>query len=58
MLARARASSSQDLGELLQQEVLVNASLLQVKEKMVKTGLDVIRYTKYKVHFKSSKTGR
>jgi hypothetical protein len=57
-VAEVKASSSQDLGELMQQEAYVNASLLQVKEKMVAAGLDVMRYTKYKVRFESSKTGR
>ena len=57
-LAGARASSSQNLGELLQREALVDASLSQVEEKMVETGLDVMRYAKYKVRFESSKTGR
>lgn len=57
-LAGVRASSSQDLGKLLQQEPLFDASLLQVEKKMVETGLDVMRYAKYKVQFESSKTGR
>jgi 23S rRNA pseudoU1915 N3-methylase RlmH len=48
-LAKAKASSSQDLGELIQQEAQVDASLSQTKEKMVKTGLDIMRYAKYKV---------
>ena len=42
----------------MQQEAYVDASLLQVEEKMVITGLDIIRYTKYRVCFESSKTGR
>jgi hypothetical protein len=57
-VAEAKASSSQDLGELMQQEAHVDASLSQVEEKMVATGLDVMRYAKYKVRFESSKTGR
>lgn len=57
-LAEAKASSSQDLGELMQREAQVDASLSQTEEKMVETGLDVMRYAKYKVRFESSKTGR
>ena len=57
-LAEARAVSSPDLGELMQQEAHVDASLSQVEEKMVATGLDVMRYAKYKVRFENSKTGR
>ena len=57
-LAEAKALSSQDLRELMQREAQVNASLSQTEEKIVETGLDVIRYTKYKVRFESSKTGR
>jgi DNA repair exonuclease SbcCD ATPase subunit len=57
-LAEARASSSPDLGELMQREALVDASLSQVEEKVVETGLDVMRYAKYKVRIENSKTGR
>jgi len=42
----------------MQREAQVDASLSQTEEKMVETGLDVMRYAKYKVRFESSKTGR
>jgi hypothetical protein len=42
----------------MQREAQVDASLSQTEEKMVATGLDVMRYAKYKVLFESSKTGR
>jgi chromosome segregation ATPase len=57
-VTEAKASSSQDLGELMQQEAHVDASLSQVEERMVETGLGVMRYAKYKVRFESSQTGR
>ncbi|KAH7378884.1 hypothetical protein BKA64DRAFT_648308 [Cadophora sp. MPI-SDFR-AT-0126] len=57
-LVGARASSSPDLGELMQREAQVDASLSQVEEKMVATVLDGMRHAEYRVRFESSKTGR
>ena len=57
-LAEAKASSNQDLGELMQWEAQVDASLSQVEEKMVETELDTMRYAWCKVRFESSKIGR
>jgi hypothetical protein len=42
----------------MQREAQVDASLLYSKEKIVATGLNVIRYAKYRVRFESSKTSR
>jgi hypothetical protein len=42
----------------MQREAQVDASLSYVEEKMVATGLDVMRYAKYRVRFESFKTGR
>ncbi|KAI4264666.1 MAG: hypothetical protein L6R42_000235, partial [Xanthoria sp. 1 TBL-2021] len=57
-LAEAKASGNQDLGELMQREAQVDASLSQVEEKMVETELEAMSYAQYKVRFESSKTGR
>jgi len=57
VLYRSSSTQNVNIGELLQREALVDASLLQTEEEMVETGLNVIRYTKYKVRFEISKTG-
>ncbi|CAD6446229.1 2a454805-7ebb-4649-95af-311ffb030764 [Sclerotinia trifoliorum] len=55
VVAKAKTSSSQDIGELLKQEECIKESLLQIEEKMVNTRLEVLRYAKHKLRFENSK---